>query len=1854
MLAPRVTVLSSTTVAPGEATTVRVGLTGGGGIHPSHTLLFEPAEEGFAGGVMGVLGEGDYGVLFVNEADGEERCFVVGQDLGEALPCVRAAEDVAAAEEGRPPVPEMTDEQHRNLVRKWAEALPLPKDAESARGILVQVLVFYHSVFHVAEDDSQPLSSIRNVKFHAQLIPGASAVFRMAIRCPPKDRERTAWHTQNAVDQDRWLLVPCSEWGAPAFTVDKTNCPEGRQVVDYRLTNKVLRRFHFSIPHMWDILSRVSGAHFLSVMDAKSGFRQVEYTEDAKKIFTVSTWEGLFQPQRLEMGPHNGPEAFQCLMHVIFGKLLWKSLLIFIDDLVSFTHVHRPVGAPVLALAEEAVAVLIWNSNGLVKRHKAAPELLGQFFRQHQLLILSETRMSGERAVALVDWIQGLGFAVWYSEGPVAGQAGLLVAVSRSLGAPLSVEEYEPGRGFELVFADFTLCGVYAPQSGSSAERAILREDWDLRARARVSRLKALGRPFLYAGDLNVAAEERDCHKGHRYTPSWRRGAVAAIAAAWGVSREEAAGWPSCTRFERDSHARFLEAGSLQRLSAYGVTWRDRYTRGCCLDYLYGFRFRRILGRIGDLWGSDHNVVSTTIRLVGEHALALGDGEGPDQPGLAADGDIGQVLKFSGEPLPPERLWPGTIPKDLSFEVREHLRGLVLLFTTAARWNVKLAAKKSAFFSHEEKVLGTMVGRRGITAEADRCEAILAWPEPETRKEVRQFVGVVGFVRPFLGAEYSKKMAPLHRYNTDATPKRFKLDAAAAGAFREIKQLVVRRVRLLRPDYQACLDAVARSVTAGLFEVFADICDYAAGGGLTQVQGEARAPLAFASGSLTAGQMLWPVGMRELWGCKFCSEKFAPLVYGFKTIYWTDHANLLRLDRVELTRTNGMVLRWYISIRSSGGELRNLQGRANRLGDGLSRNPSDMVAAKARLESLRTGLLQDVGGELAFTVEEWCLQFATCSADVWLSTSSEPSPGAAVLEEVQLAFCETSILGGVVLGLSEQGEAVRSERLLFVPDYLSRSLEGQADDLRARLRGYPGQVSIVVAPPLYEDRRGDAYWFSKGQRATEKMRVSEFRKQLLAGVVGIVRTLAAFPATLLVGAGQGGLMVLAIFVLFEAALEKVQVQADEARELRNALVGLRRVVAVRPHLAGQADWEELCQAGIAGPIVLDDFPARFGVVLEKFSSVFEEVTRIAVEFGVDVARVPAARGHLPVVDLEWYAEEPVSVCVEVLTPLEEAEDNLSRGFGALRTLIAEQQANDPFFPELRRYLEGAPIPRAQYRVWAALLPLYRIAESDKAIERRVGRGPGLWVIAVPQTEVKIEFPRGEIVGRSLRSATSSTLRHYLLFQLHHSLAGGHRPAGELFPLARRMLYWEHLGKDIHHWCDEICLPCSRRRRTGRIGYYKMREIRGGPFRWCQVDLVGPINPPGEGKYRYILTYICVFTRYVYLRPVQDKSAEEVAQCLLLVFFECGTWPLVLQSDNGSEFVNWIMAELLRISSVCHVKGAAYTPRIQGIVEASHRSLNAGLCVLVCEFLAAFPNRWSQLLPALQYHARMKPLLGRTCPHEMVHGWVGVSPLEASLMPVGSEKLDPEIEGTWLADLHAGLRDLHTWFEVLSDEKQERIRAQHDKGAFRLRFSVGEWVVVEKPILDRTRGSALCNWAVGIGRITFVSADDLSVTVAFDDTGRIEEKVATSRLIRYPFVPRHSPGPPTYEVRGRPLLREDCLGISRGGFVVYGVQNPGEEEMILVGQVLSNLASESKVWVHEYRDKGDGPVRGRAWRPQFVQASGAAGFRHSENACRSPVAYTRIYADFDRFLRQPANRLPPDVVDELEAERGIQL
>ena len=58
----------------------------------------------------------------------------------------------------------------------------------------------------------------------------------------------------------------------------------------------------------------------------------------------------------------------------------------------------------------------------------------------------------------------------------------------------------------------------------------------------------------------------------------------------------------------------------------------------------------------------------------------------------------------------------------------------------------------------------------------------------------------------------------------------------------------------------------------------------------------------------------------------------------------------------------------------------------------------------------------------------------------------------------------------------------------------------------------------------------------------------------------------------------------------------------------------------------------------------------------------------------------------------------------------------------------------------------------------------------------------------------------------------------------------------------------------------------------------------------------------ENNFCYILTYIDHFTKFVSLRPLHTKRAEEVADVLMDIFCARGA-PTILHTDNGREFQN---------------------------------------------------------------------------------------------------------------------------------------------------------------------------------------------------------------------------------------------------------------------------------------------------------------------------------------------------------------
>ena len=108
----------------------------------------------------------------------------------------------------------------------------------------------------------------------------------------------------------------------------------------------------------------------------------------------------------------------------------------------------------------------------------------------------------------------------------------------------------------------------------------------------------------------------------------------------------------------------------------------------------------------------------------------------------------------------------------------------------------------------------------------------------------------------------------------------------------------------------------------------------------------------------------------------------------------------------------------------------------------------------------------------------------------------------------------------------------------------------------------------------------------------------------------------------------------------------------------------------------------------------------------------------------------------------------------------------------------------------------------------------------------------------------------------------------------------------------------------------------------------------------QIDLMdmgknGIVRINGK-SYRYVLSVMDVFSRFVWLRALATKCSKEIAKELETIYMEHGP-PHVIQSDQGGEFKG-------SVKKFCHhmdiktIYSHPYYPQSQGKVERSHRSL----------------------------------------------------------------------------------------------------------------------------------------------------------------------------------------------------------------------------------------------------------------------------------------------------------------------------
>jgi ribonuclease HI len=119
------------------------------------------------------------------------------------------------------------------------------------------------------------------------------------------------------------------------------------------------------------------------------------------------------------------------------------------------------------------------------------------------------------------------------------------------------------------------------------------------------------------------------------------------------------------------------------------------------------------------------------------------------------------------------------------------------------------------------------------------------------------------------------------------------------------------------------------------------------------------------------------------------------------------------------------------------------------------------------------------------------------------------------------------------------------------------------------------------------------------------------------------------------------------------------------------------------------------------------------------------------------------------------------------------------------------------------------------------------------------------------------------------------LRNKIIYDCHDSTASGHYGIEKTYKRVRRNFYWKGIQKDIKLYCMG-CPNCSRTKGDIRKrAQMKNTRIPSRPFEFISLDLVGPF-PSSAKKNKYLLVSQCIFSNFIILSPIPDKSAEVVA------------------------------------------------------------------------------------------------------------------------------------------------------------------------------------------------------------------------------------------------------------------------------------------------------------------------------------------------------------------------------------------
>ena len=234
-----------------------------------------------------------------------------------------------------------------------------------------------------------------------------------------------------------------------------------------------------------------------------------------------------------------------------------------------------------------------------------------------------------------------------------------------------------------------------------------------------------------------------------------------------------------------------------------------------------------------------------------------------------------------------------------------------------------------------------------------------------------------------------------------------------------------------------------------------------------------------------------------------------------------------------------------------------------------------------------------------------------------------------------------------------------------------------------------------------------------------------------------------------------------------------------------------------------------------------------------------------------------------------------------------------------------------------------------------------------------------------------------IAERHLKITPKDKQRESLLRQYH---AEAHFGAEDLYKsIWRAGFYWPGLRKQCRETIER-CKPCLQY-NIGREGFHPVKSLKADHI-WDHVvvDTAGPFPVSEEGN-AYIIIIVDVKSRFVVTKPVPNLQMTTMAKALYEVFALFGP-PQIMQSDNGTEYINQLVTQLCKQAGVAHRSTAPWNPRANGLAEAFVKIIKGALK----KALEGAFDKWDKALPGVTLAVNKHDAnLSKTAPFTLFFG-----------------------------------------------------------------------------------------------------------------------------------------------------------------------------------------------------------------------------------------------------------------------------